>query len=132
MAGKEFAFADTAVGGAHQIFFGRRKCAGAGAQLAGEKIVERSIGVSAVRALGAEVTDAAPLVRATQQMGMPLYQCQPPTGYKDTADAWVNTGALVSRMNFAIALTGRRLKGVVVDAAEPTAMTLGGPDFQRR
>ena len=26
---------------------------------------------------------------------MPLYQCQPPTGYKDTADAWVNTGALV-------------------------------------
>ena len=37
-----------------------------------------------------------------QQLGMPLYQCQPPTGYKDTADAWVNTGALVSRMNFAL------------------------------
>ena len=29
-------------------------------------------------------------------------QCQPPTGYDDTADAWVNTGALVSRMNFAL------------------------------
>ena len=27
-----------------------------------------------------------------QQLGMPLYMCQPPTGYKDTADAWVNTG----------------------------------------
>ena len=26
---------------------------------------------------------------------MPLYMCQPPTGYKDTADAWANTGALV-------------------------------------
>ena len=36
---------------------------------------------------------------------MPLYQCQPPTGYKDTADAWINTGALVSRMNVAVRLS---------------------------
>ena len=43
-------------------------------------------------------------MRALQQLGMPLYMCQPPTGYKDTADAWVNTGALVSRMNFALRL----------------------------
>ena len=48
--------------------------------------------------------DAMPLVRAVQQLGMPLYMCQPPTGYKDTADAWVNTGALVNRMNFALQL----------------------------
>ena len=48
-----------------------------------------------------------PLVRALQQLGMPLYMCQPPTGYKDTADAWVNTGALVNRMNFALALAER-------------------------
>ena len=53
--------------------------------------------------------DATPLVRAVQQLGMPLYQCQPPTGYKDTADAWVNTGALVSRMNFALQLASGRL-----------------------
>ena len=39
-------------------------------------------------------TDARPLVRSLQELGMPLYQCQPPTGYKDTADAWINTGAL--------------------------------------
>ena len=38
---------------------------------------------------------------------MPLYMCQPPTGYTDTADAWVNTGALVSRMNFALQLVRR-------------------------
>ena len=50
------------------------------------------------------LTDARPLVRSLQQLGMPLYQCQPPTGYKDTADAWVNTGALVDRMNFALSL----------------------------
>ena len=42
---------------------------------------------------------------------MPLYYCQPPTGYADRADAWVNTGALLNRMNFAIALTRGDLKG---------------------
>ncbi len=63
--------------------------------------------VSATRALGVEVTDALPLARAVQQLGMPLYQCQPPTGYTDTADAWVNTGGLVARMNFALTIAGR-------------------------
>ncbi len=48
---------------------------------------------------------------AMQQLGMPLYQCQPPTGYKDTADAWVNTGALVNRMNVALALASGRHAG---------------------
>jgi uncharacterized protein (DUF1800 family) len=42
---------------------------------------------------------------------MPLYYCQPPTGYADRADAWVNTGALLNRMNFAITLTRGDLKG---------------------
>jgi uncharacterized protein (DUF1800 family) len=67
--------------------------------------------VSAVRASGTEVQDAIPLVRVMQQLGMPLYMCQPPTGYKDTADAWVNTGALVNRMNFALQLAGNNLRG---------------------
>ena len=56
--------------------------------------------VSALRASSAEVQGGTGLIRALQQLGMPLYQAQPPTGYADTADAWVNTGGLVSRMNF--------------------------------
>jgi len=72
--------------------------------------------VSTVRATGADVQDALPLVRQLQQLGMPLYQCQPPTGYKDTADAWVNTGALVSRMNVAVQLASGRLPGTMVGA----------------
>jgi uncharacterized protein (DUF1800 family) len=40
---------------------------------------------------------------------MPLYQCQPPTGYADAAEAWTNAGALVNRMNFALALASGRL-----------------------
>jgi uncharacterized protein (DUF1800 family) len=60
--------------------------------------------VSAVRATGATITNAQPLVVALQNLGMPLYGCQPPTGYSMTADAWVSTGALLNRMNFAVQL----------------------------
>jgi uncharacterized protein (DUF1800 family) len=70
--------------------------------------------VSAVRALGADVQDAKPLVRELQQLGMPLYMCQPPTGYKDTGDAWVNTGALIGRMNLALRLAGNQVRGTAV------------------
>ncbi len=67
---------------------------------------------SALRATDADVRDAMPLVRTMQQLGMPLYMCQPPTGYKDAADAWVNTGALVNRMNVALRLAGNQMPGI--------------------
>ena len=88
--------------------------------------------VSAVRATDAEVHDAKPLVNQVSQLGMPLYQCQPPTGYKDTADAWVNTGALVGRMNFGLSLTANKLRGIVDSQTKPDAIALGSPAFQRR
>ncbi len=66
---------------------------------------------SAVRAANMEAVNALPLVQAMRELGMPLYQCQPPTGYADRAEAWVNTGALLNRMNFAVALTGGRMRG---------------------
>jgi uncharacterized protein (DUF1800 family) len=72
--------------------------------------------VSAVRASGAEVTDAMPIARQLQNMGMPLYGMQPPTGYSMKADAWVNSSALLGRMNFALALTSGKVKGVQVDS----------------
>jgi uncharacterized protein (DUF1800 family) len=90
---------------------------------------------STLRVTDADVTDALPLVRTLQQLGMPLYQCQPPTGYKDTADAWVNTGALVDRMNFAVRLAANRVNGTSVastETADDLALRLGGPEFQRR
>jgi uncharacterized protein (DUF1800 family) len=63
-----------------------------------------------VRATSTDVVNAMPLVQAMRDLGMPPYQCQPPTGYADRADAWVNTGALLNRMNFALALTSGRLR----------------------
>ena len=71
--------------------------------------------VSAVRASGAKVTDAMPIARQLQSMGMQLYGMQPPTGYSMKADAWVNSSALLGRMNFALSLTSGKVKGVRVD-----------------
>ena len=64
--------------------------------------------VSAVRATGTDLSNALPLVMAVRNLGMPLYGCQPPTGYSDKAEAWVNSGALLNRMNFAVSLTASR------------------------
>jgi uncharacterized protein (DUF1800 family) len=113
--------------------------------------------VSAIRATGADVSDALPLVQAVRQLGMPLYLCQPPTGYADRAEAWVNTGALLNRMNFALQLVSGRMRGVAPGGAQVSAilandvsaatastlakagdpqqvaaLTLGSPEFQRR
>lgn len=74
--------------------------------------------VSAVRASGAQVDDALPLVRTLNQMGMMPYGMQPPTGYSMKAEAWVNSSALLGRMNFALALTGGRVKGIEADAKQ--------------
>ena len=60
---------------------------------------------------------SAMLVQWTGRIGEPLYQYQAPTGYPDTAESWVNTGALLNRLNFSLALAGNRLPGVRVDTA---------------
>jgi uncharacterized protein (DUF1800 family) len=73
---------------------------------------------SAVRATGADVDDAMPLARQLNNMGMPLYGAQPPTGYSMKAETWVSSSALLNRMNFALALTAGRVKGVKMDAAQ--------------
>jgi len=71
--------------------------------------------VSSLRATGADVSDPMPVSRQLQNMGMPLYGAQPPTGYSTKAEAWVNSSALLGRMNFALALTAGKLKGTQVD-----------------
>ena len=65
--------------------------------------------VSALRATAAETTAPPRLLLALRTMGETLYGCQAPTGYSDTADAWINTGALLERVNFATALASRQL-----------------------
>ena len=89
---------------------------------------------SAMRATGADVRTALPLSRTLREMGMPLYFCQPPTGYDDDASSWVSAGALVSRMNFAVELSKNSIRGVRVPLSEEQAMAfrIGAPEFQRQ
>ena len=67
--------------------------------------------VSSVRALGTDVDTPMPLVSWVGRIGEPLYQCQPPTGYSDKAETWVNTGSLLNRLNFSLALAGNKVRG---------------------
>jgi uncharacterized protein (DUF1800 family) len=67
--------------------------------------------VSSVRAIGADTNGNPQFHRWMAQMGEGLFMCQPPTGYPDTAERWVNTGALLERMNFALALSENRIPG---------------------
>ncbi len=81
--------------------------------------------VSAIRAVGAETNGGFPILKAVAEMGEPLFLCQPPTGYADTADAWVNTGALLQRLNFGLALAGNRLPGTRANLAQFSEGTAG-------
>lgn len=65
--------------------------------------------ISAVRASGVEVTNVQPLLGTMAQLGMPLYGCQTPDGYKNTQEAWLNPDALTRRITFATALGSGRM-----------------------
>jgi uncharacterized protein (DUF1800 family) len=65
--------------------------------------------ISAARASATPTVNIAPLLGAMSQLGMPLYGCQTPDGYKNTQDAWLNPDALTRRITFATALAGGKL-----------------------
>jgi uncharacterized protein (DUF1800 family) len=87
--------------------------------------------VSALRVTGADVSSGIRIARALADMGMPLYLCQPPTGYDETADAWISSGSLVNRINFAIELSSHRMRGVRV-ATQQSPIDIGAAEFQRQ
>ncbi len=74
--------------------------------------------VSAARATNAEVNFAIPLATQIAQLGEPLYRKVEPTGYSSANAEWVNSAALLARMNFALALAANRVPGSKVDAAK--------------
>jgi uncharacterized protein (DUF1800 family) len=83
------------------------------------------LAVSAVRALGADVTVPLQTAQFISKMGEPLYLYQAPTGYPDRADQWVNTGALLERLNFGLALTTNKVRGASFDVRR----AVGGVDM---
>ena len=77
--------------------------------------------VSAVRAVGGDPDSTPGLAQQVARLGQPLFLQSSPTGYPETQEDWVNSGALLGRMTFATALAGGRLSGVVasLDAVAP-------------
>src|SRR5215472_2919922 len=116
--------------------------------------------ISAVRAAGAPVGNVRPLIGAMDRLGMPLFGCLTPDGYKNTEDAWLSPDATTRRISFATALVGatpkvagaaravdaERLEAIfgstLSDATRTAikespkglhaALILGSPDFMRR
>lgn len=73
------------------------------------------LAVSAVRTLGGETNGGPQFHQWIARMGQPLYGFQTPNGYSDMAENWVNTGALLERMNFGLALAMNRIPGTHID-----------------
>jgi len=79
--------------------------------------------VSAIRTLGADTNGGPGTHQWLQRMGEPLYGYQTPNGYSDAAESWVNTGGLLERMNFALALASNRVPGTRVNLAKLSGNT---------
>jgi uncharacterized protein (DUF1800 family) len=73
------------------------------------------LAVSSIRALGAETNGGPAMLAMLNKLGEVPYGYQAPTGYPDTAEDWVNTGALLERLNFAVAIASNRIPGTRVD-----------------
>lgn len=73
------------------------------------------LAVSSARALGANTNSSPAFIALLTKLGEVPYGYQAPTGYPDTAEDWVNTGALLERLNFAVAIASNRIPGTRVD-----------------
>ena len=80
--------------------------------------------ISAIRSTGTQIQNPQPVIQSLNKMGMPLYQMQPPTGYSTKAEAWMNSDALVERMNFAMTITAGNMGGINFDPLRVLALGL--------
>lgn len=75
------------------------------------------LAISAVRSLDAQVTQPFQLYNWISKMGERMYYYQAPTGFPDKGQYWINTGSLLNRMNFGLALASQRIPGVTFNLA---------------
>lgn len=104
------------------------------------------LAIGAVRSLRAEVDQPYPLYTWVTRMGEKKYYYQAPTGFPDKGAYWINTGSLLNRMNFGLALAEGQIAGVKVDLAagripgmkaetinaQEVGLAIGSPENQLR
>jgi uncharacterized protein (DUF1800 family) len=66
---------------------------------------------SALRAVGAAPDSTPRGAGVVARLGEPTFGHQAPNGYPETGDAWINTGAILNRINFGLALAAGRVPG---------------------
>jgi uncharacterized protein (DUF1800 family) len=73
------------------------------------------LAISSLRALDATITQPYQVYNWVDKMGQKMYYYQAPTGFPDKGQYWINTGSLLNRMNFGLALTANKIPGISVD-----------------
>ncbi|MBL0938676.1 MAG: DUF1800 domain-containing protein [Gemmatimonadaceae bacterium] len=79
--------------------------------------------VSTMRAMQGAPEPTAALAGLVSRLGQPIYGHQAPNGYPETGDGWINTGAILNRINFGLAVSSNRVPGVRLQQW-PAARTL--------
>lgn len=75
------------------------------------------LAISSVRSLDADLVQPYQLYGWINKMGQKMYYYQAPTGFPDRAQYWINTGALLNRMNFGLALASQKIPGIKINLA---------------
>lgn len=78
--------------------------------------------ISTLRATNAQIENVQPSTGMLTQLGMPLYKCLTPDGYKNTKEAWLNPDNLINRLNFAAAYGVGRFPGIRPTVQDPTKL----------
>lgn len=81
------------------------------------------LAVSSIRAVGGDTNGGPQMLAMLNKLGEVPYGYQAPTGYPDTAEDWVNTGALLERLNWAVAVASNRIPGTRVNLSQFVAPT---------
>ena len=86
---------------------------------------------STLRALNAIPDPTVRTAQAVRQLGQPIFGKETPNGYPDVADAWLNTGAILNRINFGTMVAAGQIPGVRLDRW-PTAQLLSGASREQQ
>ncbi len=70
------------------------------------------LAISSVRTTGAKIDAPYLLYQWVNKMGQQMYNYQAPTGFPDRGQYWINSGSLLNRMNFGLALASGRIPGI--------------------
>jgi uncharacterized protein (DUF1800 family) len=98
---------------------------------AGKPRTPYEFAIAAIRAANGQVANARGISSALASMGMPIFNCVPPTGYSNRGVDWLNPSSQLYRMNFALDLGINAVAGVTTDS-RAVVRAMGGNENDAR